>query len=249
MDYIIAIPSYQRANAIKTHTLRFLENSNIPKEIINIFVANDSEYEEYKRVLGNEYSLIVGSEGLVNQRNFISQYYPINQKIVSMDDDIQDVMIKDNDKLVSVNNLYNLDNILRLGFQTIEKENCNLFGFYPVLNKLFMKESLDYTTGLRFIVGSFYGYINSNIFLTLSEKDDYERTIKYYLRDKKVVRFNGISIKTKYYKMKGGLQSFKDRMEKQLEAVHYLLQTYPTYIKRKKSFKNGFPEVRFVLID
>jgi hypothetical protein len=49
--------------------------------------------------------------------------------------------------------------------------------------------------------------------------------------------------------MKGGLQSFTNRYEEQLIAVDYLTTIYSTYIKRKKSFKSGYPEIRFVLID
>jgi len=236
MDYVIAIPSYKRENALKTHTLRLLQD--IPLEIIYIFVANDEEYINYKTVLP-DYNIIVGCEGLKDQRNFISQYFPIHQKIISIDDDIQAFYIKKNNKLELVNNI---DHYFSLGFRTLEKEKASLFGFYPVLNSLFMKETL--TTDFRFIIGSCFGYINSNIFLTLAEKDDYERSIVYYLRDKKVIRFNNISIKTKYYKQKGGLQSYNNRLEKQLEATHYLIETYPDYFAKKKSFKSGFPELR-----
>jgi hypothetical protein len=105
-----------------------------------------------------------------------------------------------------------------------------------------MKETI--TTDFRFIIGSCFGYINSHIYLTLSEKDDYERSILYYLRDKKVVRFNYISMKTKYYKMKGGLQSSSSRKQDQESAVETLVTRYPKFFARKKSFKSGFPELR-----
>jgi hypothetical protein len=236
MSYIIAIPSYKRENALKTHTLKALRD--IPIEIIYIFVANDDEYTRYKSVLP-EYNIIVGVEGLRDQRNFISQYFPIGQKIVSIDDDIREFFILQDNVLQSI---VDMDIHFKEGFKQCEEENAHLFGFYPVLNKLFMKETS--TNHFRFIIGSCFGYINSNIFLTLAEKDDYERSILYYLRDKKIIRFNNISMKTKYYKMKGGLQSFSNRLQEQQDAVNYLITTYPDYFALKKSFKSGFPELR-----
>jgi hypothetical protein len=244
MVYVIAIPSYNRPHAIKTHTLKVLEEGLIPREIIHIFVSDDNQYTQYKEVLGNDYTIIIGLSGLRDQRNFISSYFPLNTNIVSIDDDIQQFYIKSNDTLEI---LEDLDLCFRLGFSECEKSGAKMFGFYPCLNKMFMKGTI--TNSLRFIIGSCFGYINSGIFTTVSEKDDFERTMMYYLRDKKVIRFNYISMKTKYYKMKGGLQSFSNRLEEQINAVEYLTSTYSTYIKRKKSFKSGFPEIRFVLVD
>lgn len=244
MEYIIAIPSYNRANALKTHTLKVLEEGLIPKDLIYIFVANDEEHKIYSDVLNNEYNIIVGVLGLRDQRNFISNYFPHDTKIVSIDDDIQNFYIKNNDKL---DVLDDLDLAFKLGFSECITSGAKMFGFYPCLNKMFMKNTITYN--LRFIIGSCYGYINSRIMINVKQKQDYENSMLHYLRDGKVVRFNYISMKTKYYKMKGGLQSFNNRMEEQLEAVEYLTSTYPTYIKRKKSFKSGFPEIRFVLID
>ncbi len=236
MSYIIAIPSYKRELTILTHTLRLLQN--IPFSQIFIFVANQEEYNNYKTVLP-EYNIIIGKEDLRAQRNYISEYFPLNQKIVSIDDDIQDFYIKKNDKLEIITDI---DTYFKMGFKTLEVENASLFGFYPVLNKLFMKETT--TNHFRFIIGSCFGYINKKISISVPQKQDYEFSILNYLQDKKVVRFNYISMKTKYYKMTGGLQSFSNRLEIQNISVKYLLETYPEYFALKKSFKSGFPELR-----
>ena len=241
MDYIIAIPSYQRANALKVHTLRVLEENLIDKSKIYIFVANDEEYKQYKEV-NPEYKIIIGVLGLRDQRNFISNYFPQGYNIISIDDDIEGFYKKENDNLILIKDL---DTIFINGFLDIINSDYKLFGFYPVLNKLFMKETI--TDDLRFIIGSCYGYINSGIFINVHEKQDYENSLLYYLRDDGVIRYNNISMKTKHYKNKGGLQSngYKDRYDRQLIAVKYLLDTYPEYIQKKKSYKSGFPEIRF----
>jgi len=236
MDYVIAIPSFKREHALKTHTLRALRD--IPIEIIFIFVANDDEYIKYKTVLP-DYNIILGVEGLRDQRNFISQYFPLNQKILSIDDDIQEFyLLKDN----TLQKVLDMDTYFQEGFKKLEEEKASLFGFYPVVNKLFMK--MTTTNHFRFIIGSCFGYINHKIQISVHQKQDYEFTLLNYLRDMKVIRFNYISMKTKYYKMSGGLQSFSNRHEEQLNAVKYLLDSYPEYFARKKSFKSGFPEIR-----
>jgi hypothetical protein len=236
MDYVIAIPSFKREHALKTHTLRALRD--IPIERIFIFVANDDEYTKYKTVLP-DYTIIVGVEGLRDQRNFISQYFPLNQKIVSVDDDIRDfVLLKDN----VLQSIVDMDIHFQEGFKKCQEENAHLFGFYPVLNKLFMKETI--TNHFRFIIGSCFGYINRKIPYSVLQKEDYEFSVLNYIHDKKVIRFNYISMKTKYYKMSGGSQSFSNRLEEQNASVKYLLDTYSDYFVRKKSFKSGFPELR-----
>ena len=240
MDYVVAIPSYNRANSLKVKTLKVLEDGLVDKDKIYIFVASPEEYLIYKDILP-DYKIIVGVLGLKDQRNFISNYFPQGFNIISIDDDIEKFYQKKKGELVVIEDL---DLLFKTGFLDIINSDLKLFGFYPVLNKLFMKETI--TDNLRFIIGSCFGYINSGIIINVREKQDYENSLLYYLRDGGVLRYNYISVKTKYYKNKGGLQSngYKDRYDKQLIAVKYLLDTYPEYVKRKKSFKSNFPEIR-----
>jgi len=88
--YVIAIPSYNRADLLNKKTLKVLGEYNIPRNRIFIFVANKEEEFIYKEKLNKELygHLIVGEKGLKNQRNFISRYFPIGQEILNLDDDI-----------------------------------------------------------------------------------------------------------------------------------------------------------------
>ena len=236
MSYSIAIPSFKRETTLKSHTLYALRA--IPIEQIYIFVANKDEYINYKRALPG-YKIVLGVEGLRNQRNYISEYFPLNAKIVSVDDDIKDFYIKKDNTLQKISDR---DSYCQEGFRQCELQNAHLFGFYPVLNKLFMKETI--TNHFRFIIGSCFGYINRKIPISVLQKQDYEFSLLNYLKDKKVIRFNNISMKTNYYKQKGGLQAFSNRLEEQNVSVKYLIETYPEAFALKKSFKSGFPELR-----
>ena len=94
-NYIVAIPSYKRYDEITKKTLPTLKKGNVNKYKIYVFVANKTEEKLYKKKMDpNTYGkIIVGKKGLVQQRKFISQYFPENTMIVSLDDDIQKVIL------------------------------------------------------------------------------------------------------------------------------------------------------------
>jgi hypothetical protein len=237
MDIKYVIPSYNRVDILRTHTLAFLQRNTVKVSDIFIFVVRE-QYDIYKEAYP-EYNIIIGRVGLKEQRNFITDYFSIGDYIVSLDDDIKDIIMLVDGMFISLNNF---QEVVIKGFAVCVKENCSLFGFYPVLNKDWMKDTIS--TDFKFIIGSCFGYINRKIVRTISEKDDYLFSVLNYIRDKKVIRYNFISIKTKYYKQSGGLQSFSNRKELQQEAVLYLIDKYPEYFALKKSFKSGFPELR-----
>jgi hypothetical protein len=93
------------------------------------------------------------------------------------------------------------------------------------------------TTDLNYIVGAFYGIINRRssraIQLTITkengQKEDVERTLKYFLNDGIVLRFNKIGFETKYYGKEGGLGKFEDRLKPMMEASKRLKKEYGEY--------------------
>lgn len=244
MDWVIAIPSYKRATILKSKTLALLEDYKIPKEKITIFVANSEEEKVYRTEL-LDYQIIVAEKGLHNARNFISNYYPPSQKIVQLDDDIQSLIEFDSSCYRSEKKLLDFVGLIERGFKECIEKKARLWGVYPSCNGFFMKNTTSYH--LTHIVGCFFGVINPGpeIKITLQSKEDYERSILFWQKDKVLVRFNFVSPKTAFYKTPGGLQLMrtKDNIE---EEVKYLLDTYPEFVKRKLNRKTGFPEVRIL---
>jgi len=254
-NYIIVIPSYKRPQLIKTHTLQVLENYKTLPRNIYIFVANKSEYKEYCQSLDKKYhkNVIIGKKGLKNQRNFISSYFPVNLKIVQLDDDIKSINqltnynIK-NRKENKLKTLSNLDKFIKEAFKQSIKHKSYLWGVYPVNNAYFMFPKM--TTDLRFITGPMFGIINrhsSKLKLTIDEKEDTQRTLQYFTLDKNVIRYNNITIETSYYKNKGGMQEAqKDRKKEALKSSHYLIKKYPMLTQLNLTKKSGFPEVKLL---
>jgi hypothetical protein len=74
VDYIIAIPSYKRAETLRDKSLTVLKEYNISPKCIDIFVANKDEEEEYKKVIDPKTYKIVISKKYCMQNLEINKY-------------------------------------------------------------------------------------------------------------------------------------------------------------------------------
>jgi len=247
-DYVVCIPSYKRAELCNEKTLSTLNKMKIPSDKINVYVADKEEYEQYKEVLNPKLynKLVIGIKGLVPQRQFIMEQWPEGKHIVFFDDDVASIDLK-----MSKFKSKSLDFFFREAFNESKKQKSFIWGVYPVFNPFFRKAREEISTCLNYIVGAFYGIINrpnlKSIQLTLTkengQKEDVERTIKYFVEDGIVVRFNRVGFVTKYYGKEGGLGTFEARLKPMLEASQKLKKEFPEYgeISTKK---NGMTEFR-----
>lgn len=243
-NYVVAIPSYDRADEIISKTLNTLHEGGVSKNKIYIFVANKQQEKVYEETVPKNlyHKIIVGKKGIANQRIFISKYFPDGQYIISMDDDVEEMQImKNKDKLVK---MHDLDKFFKDAYKELKKEKLYIWGIYPVRNPFFMKKTIS--DHLRFIIGVTFGYINrhdSKLYpsLKLKTKEDYEQSIMFYKKDGGVLRFNYISPKTKF-NAEGGLG--KDRFERNKNAAEYLKKKYPDIITIFHR-ANGMTEVKF----
>jgi hypothetical protein len=248
-DYVVCIPSYKRSQICNEKTLKTLKKMNIPSSKIYVYLANKEEEIEYEKVLDKKLynKLVVGIKGLVPQRQFIMEQWPEGKHIVFFDDDVGSIDL-------SMSKIFkgkSLDFFFKYAFKECKKMKSFMWGVYPVFNPFFRKARDELSTCLNYIVGAFYGIINrpnlKSIQLTLTkengQKEDVERTIKYFIEDGIVLRFNKIGFETKYYGKSGGLGTFEARLKPMLEASKLLKKTYPEYgeISTKK---NGMTEFR-----
>jgi hypothetical protein len=248
--YEIAIPSYKRHETLQTKTLAVLKEYRIPSNKITVFVANKDEEKIYKEYLDPKTygKIVVAEKGLTNARNFISDYFPVGTLLVSMDDDIKGFLEYDGSAPRKERPLRSLLGVIKRGFQECVKNGCRLWGVYSVPNGFFMKDTVS--TDLKFLVGSFWGCVNPGtkgshgVKMIMDEKEDYYRTLQYFLQDGKVVRLNFVAPKTAYYKEPGGMQENPERKKKQEHAVKFLLAKYPEFVALNPTRKSGFMEIR-----
>lgn len=253
-DYQVAIPSYHRPDTVVRKTLHTLFAAMVPYDRITVFVADDDEYDRYATSfqindVPPEVRIIIGCPTLARQRSFIHGWYPTNQRLVSIDDDVTGFVHRYEDidtgkpKLGKVRDL---DTLFSSSLRVLKQHNLNLGGWYPVPNAMFMKPNI--TTDLRLIVGAAWFCINKNDATRTQlpfgdEKEDYQRTIQWYELDGGVMRINDYAALTKYYKEPGGMQD--DRTwERSKAAVDGMIEKWPHYLRPKKSHKGTmFPEM------
>ena len=195
------------------------------------------EYDLYKNVLP-DYEIVVGKLGIVPQRNFIENYFEEGTKLIFLDDDITHIDVP------------NLLEFFHHAFEECEKRKAYLWSVYPVYNPFFRKTKQEVTEYLALCVGPFYGVITrkdpdlQTKYSMEGNKEDVERSILYFKKDGKVLRFNKVGFKTKYYGGVGGLGTLKQRLPTIITNVDNLVNAYPEYGYRK-IIKSGVHE--FVL--
>jgi len=247
MDYVVCIPSYKRAETCNEKTLKMLQDNNIPVKNIYVYVANKTEFDEYKKVLDPKLykHLVIGKKGLVPQRQFIMNQWKEGQPIVFFDDDVESI-----DLSLSMFKNKPLSHFFKHAFNECKKQQSYIWGVYPVFNPFFRKPRKEMIGHLTYIVGAFYGILNrpnlNSIKLTITkengQKEDVERTLKYFIEDGIVLRFNKVGFITKYYGKSGGLGTFEARLKPMLEASDKLKKMYPEYgdISTKKTGMTEF---------
>lgn len=246
--YVVAIPTYHRSDKIVHKSLKTLQEGGVPSGRIVLFVANKEEEAVYRGAVPVDlYSrIVVGVPGIAKQRTFVREYFPVGQRVVSIDDDVEGLFRKKGPK--GLERIRDVDAFFKAAFGTLEKEGLYLWGIYPVRNPFFMKDGT--TMGLKFIIGALHGYIvRHDKDLTPSVdsegKEDYEQSILYYKKDGGVVRFNDVGIKTQFL-AKGGLGP--DRFAMNKAAATYLVRVYPDIVSVFHR-KNGMTEVRLKRMD
>jgi hypothetical protein len=224
-----------------------LQNNHIPRDRIYVYVANKEEYDTYKEILDKDKygKLVIGKVGLVPQRQFIMEQWPEGKPIVFFDDDVESIDLSLSPRFKK----YKLGEFFIDAFNDCKTNHSYIWGVYAVFNPFFRKPRQEMSTSLKYIVGAFYGIINrprlSSIKLTITkengQKEDVERTIKYFLTDGIVIRYNKIGFKTKYYGRVGGLGTFEERIPSMNAACERLNNVYPE-LGRIKYRKTGMCE-------
>ena len=249
MNFRVAIPSISRADTITKKTLNYLKQTDIDMSKVDIFLSNPNEEQAYRENLKDyPVNIIVSNTKHVNtQRNFIVDYYKEDELILGIDDDIDLVAMKVDDK--NTIQLNSLTEFVENAFAISLDKKIDMWGVNPVINPYFMKNNV--TFNLKYIVACFYGWRNNHdekAYVSTNPeygKEDFERSIRYYIADGGVTRFNYVAPKTKYYSEKGGIQNYRT-VEYEETAVKWLLETFPMYCKRNTKSKGKYPEVRLI---
>lgn len=250
MTYRIVIPSYRREEAIKRKTLALLEHHHIPADIVTVYVADDNELDRYRHSLaGGTYTDVqVSAPGLVESRRFISTEHAEGTALVWLDDDVDGIRYKRIDGKTRALPPGRLGHLFERGFALCNRYAATLWGVKACSHTLGMQHSA--ALGLFFVIGSMFGTINRHepamqpVFG--SDKEDYERTLRHYQRDGRVVRMEDISLVSSWYTLPGGLQDAEGIRPKGRVATNAtaIAATWPQWVKMYTRPTTGFAELR-----
>ena len=225
----IAIPSHGRIKSLRTTTLRWLEREEYPLHKIYIFVAPE-EVAQYT-VAFPEYQVIQGGDGYSAQMQAISDYFPLREILFICHDDIKRIKYL-NSEISLKENIISLIKMMNLN-------SAGLGGWNPNSDQRCMSER--YTTTLTHLVGSCYLCANRNFVSDLMEVEDYHRSVEFFIRDKKVIRYKGGGVDTKYNSGSGGLAA-EDRMTRKKRDCDALAARYPT--AAASIIKRDMPDIK-----
>jgi hypothetical protein len=246
-DYVVVIPSYQRAEQLAKRTLSLLLNGKVDPERVKVFLHdNDPTLEEYADLAERTgISLVVTSaRGITAQRTGIAAYFPEGTPVVSMDDDVTALMAaRDSKTLVPVEDLDEL--FLQMFGETAER-GLWVWGFAPVPNAFFLKPD-KISEGLKFLIFTCYGFfsrpghpVHSH---TVPYKDENELSLRAWWYDGAAVRHDGVAAKANFYTLAGGCQA-AGRNHDQIEAsVKSLLDQWPDLVRVNKARKSEHTEI------
>ena len=229
-DIKYCIPTYRRRDILKKKTLATLKKNSIDSCNIYIFVENEEEMKPYLD-LGDYNYIITNTTGIGQKRNFIRNYFSNGTKVVMIDDDVEQIVYFVDKK--TKQEIDDLNNFATMAFIRAEKENLTIWGVLLHDNPFYCSQT---TCGkLKFIGGTLQGIlineISRNITVDIDHFEDVEFSLKHYKKEGKILRFNRIGLKTKYYHPKGGIVEQKggivQREEEAWNNATYLLGNYP----------------------
>jgi hypothetical protein len=244
-EWVVAIPSYKRAETLRDKTLQVLRHYGIPRQRIHVFVANAAEAAAYKATLdpATYGHMHIAEPGMAAVRNYITRFFPIGKQIFNMDDDIRGFIEFSEGARRNERPLRDLSAAITTGFREARRTGFRLFGFYPVANGYFMKDG--HSTDLKYIIGAVWGIVNPGKILTVSidDKEDYLRSVIMYLLDGGVIRYNNVAPQSAYYKEPGGMQ--ETRTMRRIEtSARAMTEAFPDLTTINLTKKSGMPELR-----
>lgn len=238
MSYKIIIPSFKRHDLVQKYTLATLARTDASAEIY-IFTADQEETDLYTEALKNhKVTIVTGVRGIPNQRNFIQRYFPEGERLVFIDDDIEQLQgLTADGKRVKVEKL---DAFINTAFDWCDKLKLKMWGINSTASPFEMKQTAS--IGLIYIVGNFYGLINTHeVFVDEGEqiekrktfeagKESHERALKMYFQYGGVIKFRAFGVVSKYWGVKGGHQISRNNSGEK-EATEFLHKQYPHITK------------------
>lgn len=239
--YVYAIPSYNRVD--KQTTLNYLSKMGVPKELIFIFVQTEEDKQKYQLHKDRANIIMVPANRGVEARNNILNTLT-DKNVLMLDDDIRQILISKNGKLVVLQKRADLVYIFNSCFDVVQSVGAKVFGVYPIANAFFMSDDISTKVAVNTVFGFLKGF-PVRFDETFDTKEDAEICGRILRHGGRVARFNNIAVNADHRKDKNGYFD-KWHHDENVRSVKKLCARYPDIFAEQK----GKPwEVRVRLKD
>lgn len=242
MEYQIAIPTHRRPDILRDQTLATLAEGGADMSRVKLFLS-DAEDAELYRTFPNH--VITGAKNVTEKFNAIHGHYQEGTRVFVMEDDVR--LVQGSGKKNDGRPVEDVEEMIRKGFEAVGDEG--LWGVVPHDNAFYFGGQVTET--LKLIVAHAFGFVATGdpwLAVTQIGKSDYERTCRYWVKYRRVVRLDTYGVKTKSYTQVGGMQSDMDKDQRraaEAKSCEYLLQRFPHLLASKVKKTSPFPELRF----
>ena len=219
---MIVIPSFERYDNLKKHTLSFLKRYDIPdSEIVVVVSEHDKQLSQY---LTLDCGVIVTEANKIGDvHNFITDTFDEGEFICELDDDIRHIKNKD------LINIESFTDLLSTAKNLLVENKASYCGTYSVPNKMFMNKSNEISLDLKYCLGLIrFRFIRKEIKCKTSYSEDYENCIRHYVRDGKIIRLNHICGITANYAA-GGCDGSGRNLETERTHKEELCKLFPNH--------------------
>lgn len=199
--FIIAIPSYQRAET--QGTLKYLSDMGVEKDRVFIFVQTEQDYEKYQRYVDKCGVIYAKADGIAKARNNILRHFKGVHDIFMLDDDVNYIGQLKGDTIKPISDKETFDRTIGKCFEQARRAAAPLWGVYPVNNAFFMQRSISTKVTVNTAVGFPKGQILT-FNETFSAKEDIELCARVLNNGKPILRYNFLSVNAKHRTNAGG---------------------------------------------
>lgn len=246
-EYIVVIPSYQRPHHLAERALPMLLGGGVSPKRIHVYLHDNdpmlAKYATLARDTGVQL-VITGERGITAQRTRITQDYRPGTPIVSMDDDVTELMEALDKKTLA--RVGDVDQLFQGMFTETAARDLWVWGLAPVVNAYFMNPG-RISDGLKFLIFTCYGFFNRPGHPvhqhTVPYKDEHELSLRAWWYDGAAVRHDGIAARANFWTLDGGCQA-AGRSKAEVEySVQSLLEQWPGLVRINHKRKSDYTEI------
>ncbi|CAE8706463.1 unnamed protein product, partial [Polarella glacialis] len=246
---------------ILVKTLAFLKRHSIPPSRVFLYVSDEEEKIKYEAVLQQdtywdtgEVRVEVGRPGIREQRNYIQSSTPEGTYVVSFDDDVSDVLWKNQpglQKLVPMPDGM-LDKLFFHGYAFMRKYKAFIWGLNTTASAnplCLLPDGVSSRNGE--INGFCCGFITRHLDELMPQiadaTEDAERSLRFFKHDRIILRYRMYCGQTKCFQFLAGLQdlfegaTLKDKNEArklaERAAAEKLLAMFPEQTRKAQQRK------------